>query len=225
MRTAVGLVLLLTTYAEAQAVARILGPTGGKPGDLIVLDAGESVAASYAWEVFPAEARRNLLSVDGGKRAVFASGSPGVYTFVLAVAKQDAVATAVHTVDLGGPGPGPEPPPPVPPGPAPVPPPVPPAPLSEWATWARDSRATIGPEGGAWIASVAADLDTVAASAAAGVIRDPQAMLQQTADKLQGYAGWQQWRTVWVAKLRQANPTTLDELVTIWREIAKGLRA
>lgn len=98
---------------KATASAVIVAPNEVAPGDLLVLDASSSDAASFEWRVYPT---KTILPVDAKKRCVFASGQPGEYLFILATAKGDAVAIAEHKVRVGQPGPTP-----IPPGPGPTP--------------------------------------------------------------------------------------------------------
>lgn len=103
----------------AGATAIIKAPAQVSPGDLVILDASDSDAKAFAWTVLPESAAGKFLAVERGTKAVFASGQPGQYTFVLATAAGDHVAVALATVTVGVPGP-------VPPGPGPGPGPGPP---------------------------------------------------------------------------------------------------
>lgn len=115
------------------ASLEIEGPTTATPGDLIVLEArGDSEAVRW----FLGNSPKTFLPVDGGKRVVFASGTPGEYRFFAVGATVDAGKISLdddtHTVVIGTPGPAPVPPNPTPnPTPVPVPPeptPTPPSP-------------------------------------------------------------------------------------------------
>jgi hypothetical protein len=115
---------------DHDVVAKIVGPTKSEPGDLIVLDASSSVNVDvYKWML--ANSSKSFLPVEGGTKLVFASGTPGDYKFILAVAglhdgKAD-LSVAEHIVTNGRPGPTP-PSPPTPPEPNPPTPPTPPVP-------------------------------------------------------------------------------------------------
>lgn len=105
----------------AGATTIIKAPAQVSPGDLVILDASESDAKAFAWTVLPESAAGKFLAVERGTKAVFASGQPGQYTFVLATAAGDHVAVALVTVTVGVPTPqppGPGPNPPQPPAPA-----------------------------------------------------------------------------------------------------------
>jgi len=98
------------------ARARIDGPSKAAPGDLIVLDGGASQGRGFHWLLLNSE--RRFLTVEGGRKLVFASGSAQQYVFVLVVAAGDdaqhlSVDVAEHRVTVGD-GPGPTPKPPVP---------------------------------------------------------------------------------------------------------------
>lgn len=113
-------------------VARIVGPSGGKPGNLLILDAGSSIGAHYAWEVYPPAADGSLsyFAFEGGKKCCI-TGVPGVYQVFLAVSNDQGIDMTrwTLTVQSGGPqpdpgpspGPGPQPDPEPDPGPQPDP--------------------------------------------------------------------------------------------------------
>lgn len=126
-------VCLVPAIAFGQAKAIVKGPTEVAPGDLVVLDATESVAHAYEWTL--PDSQKTFLPVEGGTKLVFSTGAPGHYTFVLSVAHCEGiadekapckatVAVATHTVTVGKPKP-PEPDPD--PDPDPDDPPTPPA--------------------------------------------------------------------------------------------------
>jgi hypothetical protein len=98
------ILLLSATAAIAEApLAIVTGPSGGVPGDLIVLDAGESVADHLAWAMIPepADGRQSMLIVDEGRKAIIAS-IPGQYTIILAVSNADGVAIRQHKIAISG---------------------------------------------------------------------------------------------------------------------------
>jgi len=92
------------------------GPTTAEPGDLVVLSAGID-AKGYAWTSIPDS--KKWMAVDGNRKVVFASGKPGVYTFVLATASGDYPCIYQHVVTIGGSAPNPPQPPTPDPTPAP----------------------------------------------------------------------------------------------------------
>lgn len=97
--------------------AVITGPKEAQLGDLIVLDASESVGSSRIWLLAVSPAEKAFLPVDDGLRCVFATGASGKYTFVLVVAGVNAnggavAAMATHSIEVvGGRPPDPTPPP------------------------------------------------------------------------------------------------------------------
>lgn len=116
---AIAAVFLLAGWAAGGEPARgIDGPDAAAPGDLVILSASVD-AKAFAWTCIPDS--RRWLAVDGGRRVVFASGTPGSYTFVLATATCDVPAVYQHvvTIELPGPKPPDPPNPPLPPPPQP----------------------------------------------------------------------------------------------------------
>ena len=98
------ILLLSAPAAIAEApLAIVTGPSGGVPGDLIVLDAGESIADHLAWSIIPepADGRQSMLIVDEGRKAIIAS-IPGQYTIILAVSNADGVAIRQHKILISG---------------------------------------------------------------------------------------------------------------------------
>lgn len=122
---AFGAVLYSPASAQAPkeaAQAVIDGPKEPvPPGDLVVLDASNSKAADFTWTLLPGN--KKFLTVEGGKKAVFSTGTEGKYTFILSVALGDKVSVVVHEVVVGNPAP-PAPTPTPTPTPTPQPAPV-----------------------------------------------------------------------------------------------------
>lgn len=115
--------------AQQFSIPIIDGPDGSvEPGDLVILDASRSTnAEQYSWVL--ANSNKTFLPVDGGKKVVFSSGTPGEYVFILATAGKDeagniALGLLKRPVIVGKP----VPPGPVPPGPEPGPAPPEPTP-------------------------------------------------------------------------------------------------
>ena len=109
--------------------ARIVGPSGGKSGNLLILDATTSIGDFFAWEVFPPAADGSLtcFAFDGGKKCCL-TGVPGTYNVFLAVSNDQGIDLIRWTVTVqpAEPTPGPTPDPPKPtPGPTPDPTPDP----------------------------------------------------------------------------------------------------
>jgi len=103
MRSTLSLALtlyLLPMVAVAQdAQAKIIGPTGGKPGDILVLDATNSVADHYAWSVEPElpNERPTIMVLEDGRKCLVAS-VPGTYTIFLAVSTAGGIDQIKWTV-------------------------------------------------------------------------------------------------------------------------------
>ena len=76
-------------------------PDAATVGELVKLDASQSVADSYKWIILPES--DDFLVYDGGARAVFSAREPGEYRFVLAVAKNGTVDVITHVVTVRGP--------------------------------------------------------------------------------------------------------------------------
>lgn len=110
-----------------EPVARIAGPAEVAPGDLVTLDSAGSVGDGFAWARVDRDS--GYLPVNGDRQCVFATGTPGEYTFILFAARSSPikVASARFKVAVKGPAaptptPTPKPTdPPVPPGPGPTP--------------------------------------------------------------------------------------------------------
>lgn len=121
-------VLLFAGVARSEPPkAVVIGPTGGVPGDILLLDASESVGDSFGWEVTPElpNQRPTILVLEGGRKCLVTS-VPGGYTVFCAVSNAEGVDTLKHVINVGTqPSPPPAPPGPTPPGPAPGPTPVP----------------------------------------------------------------------------------------------------
>jgi len=144
------------------AKARIDGPSEVAPGDLIVLDGGASQGGAFHWLLLNSDKR--FLTVEDGRKLVFASGTARQYVFVLVVASCDdrqpfSVDFAEHRVTVGD---NPEPP-------------VPDLPVGRWRFAAAAYRwtAELVPADKRHFAKPLADnFDAIRASIAAGVYRE-----------------------------------------------------
>ena len=107
MRLVTLLFALLVFSASAMAdgpKAVISGPTGGVPGDIILLDASDSVGDFFVWKISPElpSGRQTLVVVaDNGKKAIIAS-VPGRYEVWLAVGSKDGVDLLRYIVTISG---------------------------------------------------------------------------------------------------------------------------
>jgi hypothetical protein len=108
------LAILLLCGSTFAAEAKITGPNTAKTGDLVVISAKESTGKAFKW-IMPSNIQTLSCSdLEFG----FASGTPGVYRFVLIAADTESdgnpISVATHTVRVEGavlpePEPDPEP--------------------------------------------------------------------------------------------------------------------
>lgn len=237
--------LIPHTACAAPPRATVTGPTGGMPGDILVLDASASNADFYAWNVTPElpDDRPTILPLDEGEKCLVCS-VPGVYTVILAVSNPEGIDQIKWTVTVGN-GPTPPVPPPVPPGPEPPPNPVPPNPpepepdlpvgVYDISRFARDGVANVSsPTKTTEAHALAAAFTGIAARIAAGTLTNPRlilaALLQANNDALGASMPlWVQYGTALGKRIeglvkagRVASP---EEWATLMREIALGLAA
>jgi hypothetical protein len=109
------LVLLLNVLLAGQAAAEgpralITGPDKCAVGDLVILDASQSLGQAYHWVLV--NSQKTFLPIEEGRRLVFASGHEGEFIFVLIVGGHDdtqqlAADVAEHRVTIGSPPPAP----------------------------------------------------------------------------------------------------------------------
>jgi hypothetical protein len=85
---------------ESSASIVLRAPDKAKVGQLVILDVSESTATSFRWE--PQQKTPNFLVIDNGRRAVFSAEVSGVYTFVVAAAKDNTVDVKIHTIKIVG---------------------------------------------------------------------------------------------------------------------------
>jgi len=90
--------------AEAKVV--LDAPSSCRIGELVRLDASESVADSFKWLLIPDS--DDFLVYDDGRRAVFSARAPGEFRFVLAVAKGGSIDVITHLIRVIGPPDEPE---------------------------------------------------------------------------------------------------------------------
>lgn len=231
--TALWLVAMAAVLASGPT-AVIVGPQRGNPGDLIVLDASQSRdAAGFAWVL--ADSDKTFLEFEGGRKVVFATGTPGRYTFVLVAANAGSdgkplVAVARHLLTVGDPQPGPEPPRP------PQPEPLPPGKYG-LAMFARDQAARVAIDPATKVTTaqgLANSFDSLAATIAAGALLEPASIIAATQASNVSALGphrsaWQPWGESLRLKLNAFSEGQLlvspQDYAIAWREIATGLRA
>ena len=224
---------LALSIAGQSPEAVITGPTGGLPGDIIILDASGSSADFFHWNVFPklAGGRQTIAPFPGGSHAVLAT-VPGQYTVVLTVGTAEGLDQIEYVVNIGGD----VPPAPIPPDPEPDAPVLPAgrfrlAPDSyKWASEVDSSE-----RGRA--AKLAAGFRAVAAQIAAGALRTAadihaaqsrknREALGDTADIGGEWRGWLESLAVVLKRFGDAGKlSTPADYQTAWTEIATGLEA
>ena len=216
--------------------AVITGPTGGLPGDIIVLDASQSSADFYLWNVFPKlpDGRQTIAPFPGGTHAVLAT-VPGKYTVVLTVGTSDGLDQIEYVVTIGGDVPPVPPKPPIPPRPEPEPTFSPGRFDLAAASYKWASKVPEAERGRA--AKLAAGFRAVASQIAAGVLRSAadihttqsaknREALGDTADIGREWRGWLE--SLAVELKRHGDAGTLrkpEDYQTAWTEIATGLEA
>lgn len=241
MRLLTAFLLLLMIPAAALAdppKAQILGPTGGTPGDILILDATKSAGAEhFAWRVYPElpESRPTLLPLENGAKCIVAS-VPGTYIVFLAVSNADGLDMVRWVVVVGGPGPAPPGPNPNPPVPVP-PTPVPPAPvLTGLAKQVYDASKRINDPVTA--GKLAGNFDSIASAIAAGayngdlLVAKTKIIGDLKAANSTAVSGKQAWLDLfngdlrgWMNEREQAGEMrTLPQISSVLSEAAKGFR-
>ena len=85
------------SFSEAEIT--LTAPDTCGIGELVELDASASVASSFTWQVIPETS--DFRIIERGSRALFCSGSPGKYLFVLAAAKGNTVDCEIKEIIVG----------------------------------------------------------------------------------------------------------------------------
>jgi hypothetical protein len=193
-------------------------------GKLVILDVSQSVGNKFKWLVVPET--EDFLVIDEGRRAVFSSGVPGEYMFIIACAVDDSVDVVRHIVRVVGIAP-----PPPPPDVDPVTPVTPTSALSKQVQiWCAKIQS---PTRSADALKLAGAMEGVAAQINAGTLTTPYEIVSATAEANRASLGDD--LSIWVPFLRNlqdavesmANDgklTTPAQHAGVWMEIAKGLR-
>lgn len=103
--------------------AVVSGPTAGRPGSLLILDATESKGDHFAWSVTPElpDGETTIYPIEKNRKCLLTS-IPGTYTVTLGVGNAEGIDMVKWTVIVRSkPGPSPDPKP-DPPNPEPDPP-------------------------------------------------------------------------------------------------------
>lgn len=207
--------------------ASIVAPQRVHAGDLVILDASASTAKDFAWALCGSD--KTYLPVDGGRRCVFSSGTPGRFHFVLAVGAADRVALAQHVIEVENTSP-----------PEPDDPTVPDAPdlphgkfgLAQLARdWVLETTPA-SPSRHATAQSLAGSFRSLAAAIAAGTLTQPGMILEATRtsnrDALAANVEtWKPWSDKLARELetlhQQGSLSTANDFQAAWEEIAQGL--
>lgn len=239
---ALALVALTAAAIAAPPTAKIVGPTGGQPGDILVLDASHSEGAEhFAWEVtpkLPQEGRPTILPLgDAGTKCIVTS-VPGTYTVFLAASNDEGVRIIEWPMRVGNPQPDPEPDP----GPNPDPQPGPdpdPTPNPDRFGLAADalswSAAVTGGTRVAEAQSLGAAFESVAAEIAAGVATTQEQILQSLARQCSAaipaarQSAWIAFDASLQARINElylaGQLSRPDDWAVAFREVASGLAA
>lgn len=232
----------------SQATAVISAPSVARMGDLVVLDARASTAESYSWRLIvsprpaPDLPAPTIAPVEEGQRCFFASGTPGTYHFILAVAQDSQVDQVVHEVLIQGPLPNPPLPTPEPDNPAPPDPsPEPDLPPGKYglAKLARDLAQEIDPSARTEGAkSLAGSFRSISAAIAAGTLSGAKTILDATrvanrealsdalGDRSEAWVGWSAQLAERLQELYQSGElASTSDFQTAWEEIAIGLES
>ena len=108
----------------------VIGPTGGVPGDILLLDASQSVGDHFTWQVTPEEQKPTILVLENGRKCLVRSVA-GAYVVFCSVSNAEGNDSLKHAITVSDKNTPPVPPGPLPappPGPAPDPPSPPPTP-------------------------------------------------------------------------------------------------
>lgn len=210
-----------------EAVVVITAPKEVKLGKLVVLDVSESTGNKFKWMVVPET--EDFLVIDDGRRAVFSSGVPGEYMFIVACAAGDSVDVKKHIVRILGISP----PPPI----DPIDPVNPPNPIhitselgKKVTSWCEKVQS---PTRSSEARQLAGGFESVASQIDAGILTSAYEIIQSTTDANKGALGDR--LQVWIPFLRglqseleqRADDGTLvspAQHSVAWKEIAKGLR-
>jgi hypothetical protein len=217
-----GLTESLQNVEEAKLV--MVAPTEVRLGKLVILDVSQSTGNKFKWLVVPET--EDFLVIDDGRRAVFSSGVPGEYMFIVACAVDDSVDVVRHVVRVTGVAP---------PAPQPDIDPVTPESLTsalskQVQVWCAKIQS---PTRSADALKLAGAMEGVAAQINAGTLTTPYEIVSATAEANRAALG--EDLSTWVPFLRSlqdavetmANDgklTTPAQHAVIWMEIAKGLR-
>jgi len=236
MRTAAIFLLMVSSIRAEQPIIVLTGPSGGVPGDILILDASASTADHFAWSVTPElpDGRQTIMPLEGGTKCLVTS-VPGTYSVFLAVSTADGVSMKRHAITIIGkdcpddpqpqPGPGPQPQPPQPQPPKPLP-------DGKYKLAADAYRWAVAINDPTGAANLASAFETVGSQAAAGGFSGISEMLKATTEANRAAVDRNKWLQPFFVpfdrRLSELNKsgelTSIDDHATAWAEIAIGLR-
>lgn len=227
------ILVMLAANAFAQSpTIDIIGPTGGVPGDLLVLSIESDTATHVAWTVTPElpDGRVTLLPIEQSRKAILCS-VPGTWTVICAASSDTGIAIKKHVVVVSGDG-QPVKPQPIVPRPQPQP----------------DSKYGLDRQVAGWLSSVdvkgdehkrlAFNLESIAGRIDRGELTklDGAGSIQEATfngnrDVLQTESDRQRWLPFFVEQQKalkslseSGRMSTAADYAIAWREIAKGLK-
>jgi hypothetical protein len=220
-------VLLIGSVAFGEVKSVITGPKEAPVGDLIVLDATQSVGTAFEWVT---NGEGCLISKIGNKLA-FTSNVPGKYFFVYVAAgeenKKTVISTSKHELSITGTAPvGPV---------VPVVDPTIPEGLFNISKLAYDWAKSTGDKVTAL--KVASNFTSIAAKIAAGALTEAEQIVVETANLNKTILGetspqYKVWKDKFFAPLNvKLNELSTDKLSSVsdhqkcWEEIAIGVKA
>ena len=234
MKTAAIFLLMTSSILADQPVIVLTGPSGGVPGDILILDASASKAEHFAWSVTPElpDGRQTIMPLENGTKCLITS-VPGTYTVFLAISTADGISMKRHTVTVIGkncpddpqPQPGPQPKPPEPQPPQPLP-------DGKYKLAADAYRWAVAINDPTGAANLASAFETISSQAAAGGFSGINEMLKATTEANRAAVDRNKWLQPFFVpfdkRLSELNKSgdlrSIDDHATAWTEIAVGLR-
>jgi hypothetical protein len=206
----------IVSHPKSSGIISLAAPDKAGVGELVVLDATQSTATSFKWMIYPQTP--NFLVIDGGKRAIFSEGHPGVYNIYLSGANGGEVDSIVQSITVGN---SPTP------SPTPTPQPVDIGTMVKgWVTLVTDPNVKTES------AALGSSFKSVAAQIRAGVLTTPDVIIKSTAvannDALGNSASaWKPFFEKLQAELKSRSAagtlTTPEQHALLWDAIGNGL--
>lgn len=224
--------LMAIPLAAIAGELKVVGPSGGAPGDIILLRAEVDGAEGYkfAWTTIPpvtSSGRPTSLRIADDQLIV--ASIPGSYSVVCAAGNGEEVLQTLWTVTIEGgqpkpPGPGPQPPDPVPPAPDPD--------LSALAKAAYGWTKLVDrptEEKLAFAGAYRRTAGAIRSASHAGVEFTPQQAVKLLAEEVGALAtadfrtAWQAWSDSYKAEMQRLNLRTAKEHADAWDDVATGI--